>query len=81
MEIRNLYPEFFDEGKKGIPYEIEQEYWQDLFCYLDLTLSIGILLRIHMQKGEAELNLRQIHLRGIPLHAEELLREITRSKT
>ncbi|MCH5264602.1 MAG: AAA family ATPase [Lachnospiraceae bacterium] len=81
MELRNLYPEFFDEKKRYLAYEGEREYWRDLFCCLDIMLSIAVLMKIHMQKGEEELRMEQLHLRGVPLYVEELLREVSRDKT
>lgn len=76
MQIRNLYEEFFDANACHRPYASEEEYWQDLLRRLDMLLSAAVLTRVELQRGKCELRMEQIHLRGLPLYVEELVREL-----
>lgn len=52
MELKKLYPIFFDEKKRFLAYENEEKYWQDLFCYPASLISIKILMKFSNEQDE-----------------------------
>lgn len=79
MKIRNLYLEYFEQKNISKGYQSEQEYWKDLFHLVDILLSIACLLRAEITKSEdGAVRLDNMHLRGVAVTMDEILRELTR---
>lgn len=76
MKIRNLYREYFNEQLICKGYGDEGEYWKDLFCLADMLLSAACLLRMEITKGDSQVVIDNLHLRGMAVTLEEILREI-----
>lgn len=77
MRIRNLYQEYFDEQRISREYADEAEFWKDLFCLADMLLSVACLLRVEITKGEGQVRIDNLHLRGTAVNLEEIIREIS----
>ena len=45
MEIDKLYSSYFDEKKQYLPYENDIEYLSDMFCFLDVCLTVACSLK------------------------------------
>lgn len=80
MRIRNLYQEYFDEQRISRGYAGEAEFWKDLFCLADMLLSVACLLRVEITKGESQVRIDNLHLRGLAVNLEEIIREISSEK-
>lgn len=80
MRIRNLYQEYFEERLAAKGYADEAEYWKDLFRLSDMLLSVACILRIEITKGENQVRIDNLHLRGTAVNLEEILREISSDK-
>ena len=80
MRIRNLYQEYFEQRLAAKGYADEAEYWKDLFCLSDMLLSVACILRIEITKGENQVRIDNLHLRGTAVNLEEILREISSDK-
>lgn len=72
MELQELYESYFHPDQSSQPYTNENEYQKDLFCFLDILLTIACSMRgVGFDQGNM-ISLENIHLRGISIGTGEV---------
>ena len=72
MELQELYESYFYPDQLSQPYKTENEYQKDLFCFLDILLTIACSMRgVGFDQGNM-ISLENVHLRGISIGTGEV---------
>lgn len=73
MQLEELFDMYFVKEKENTPYQSENEYQLDCMRFLDMLLTIACSLKYIDTNEEQQLEVENIHLRGISITANEVL--------